>query len=175
MHRCQLFSHNQGIHLNKYMQVVKDELGGSCRIETSRLICSVNQRSDLSTIGTSVMKTSRRSSSTYTESLFLHVVNHNLPYLFSCFFFYLVFLSRIFTIHRTAGEGGGYLLISFLPVLPASQKLGYQLGYCCRELTSAHSWQLESNMESLLHTIQNSLFLHLHWQMLLFEKCLKIR
>ena len=87
MHRCQLFFHNQGIHLNEYMQVVKDELGGSCRIETSRLICSVNQRSDLSTTGTSVMKTSGRSSSTYTESLFLHVVNHNLPYLFSCFFF----------------------------------------------------------------------------------------
>ena len=123
MYRCQLFSHNQGINLNKYMQVVKDELGGSCRMETSRLICSVNQRSDLSTIGTSVMKTSRRSSSTYTESLFLHVVNHNLPYLFSCFFFCLVFLSRIFTIHRTAGEGGGYLLISFLPLPPASQTL----------------------------------------------------
>ena len=32
------------------------------------------------------------------------------------FFFCLGFLSRIFTIHRTAAEGGGYLFISFLPL-----------------------------------------------------------
>ena len=62
------------------------------------------------------MKDSRCFSSTYTKSLFLHVVKHN--FLFVFFFFYLVFL--IFTIHRTAGEGGGYLLKSFLPFLPAS-------------------------------------------------------
>ena len=34
------------------------------------------------------------------------------------FFFYLAFVSRIFTTYRTAGEGGGYLLISFLPLPP---------------------------------------------------------
>ena len=42
---------------------------------------------------------------------------------FFCFFFYLGFLSRTFTIHRTAGEGGGYLFNSSLPLPPASQTL----------------------------------------------------
>ena len=36
--------------------------------------------------------------------------------LFCLFLFYLGFLSWTFTIHRTAGEGGGYLFISFLPL-----------------------------------------------------------
>ena len=39
------------------------------------------------------------------------------------FFPYLGFLSRTFTIHRTAGEGGGYLFNSSLPLPPASQTL----------------------------------------------------
>ena len=39
------------------------------------------------------------------------------------FFFYLGFLSRTFTIHGTAGEGGGYLFNSSLPPPPASQTL----------------------------------------------------
>ena len=39
------------------------------------------------------------------------------------FFFYLGFLSRTFTIHGTAGEGGGYLFNSSLPLPPASQTL----------------------------------------------------
>ena len=39
------------------------------------------------------------------------------------FFFYLGFLSRTFTIHRTAGEGGGYLFNSSLPLPPASRTL----------------------------------------------------
>ena len=38
-------------------------------------------------------------------------------------FFYLGFLSRTFTIHRTAGEGGGYFFKSSLPLPPASQTL----------------------------------------------------
>ena len=54
----------------------------SCCIETSLLICSANQWTGFCIIGTSVMKDSRRSSSTYTESLFLHVVKHNLLFLF---------------------------------------------------------------------------------------------
>ena len=40
------------------------------------------------------------------------------PYLF---FFYLGFLSWTFTIYRTTGERGGYLLNSSLPLPPASQ------------------------------------------------------
>ena len=39
------------------------------------------------------------------------------------FFFYLCFLLRTFTIHETAGEGGGYLFNSSLPLPPASQTL----------------------------------------------------
>ena len=39
------------------------------------------------------------------------------------FFFYLGFLSRTFTIHGTAGEGGGYLFSSSLSLPPASQTL----------------------------------------------------
>ena len=111
MHRSQLFCHNQGIYLNEY--------GSSCQIETSPLICSANQWTGFCIIGTSVMKDSRRSSSTYTESLFLHVVKHDLFF----FLFSLAFLSQIFTIHRTAGEGGGYLLIFFQPLPSASQTL----------------------------------------------------
>ena len=39
------------------------------------------------------------------------------------FFFYLGFLSRTFTNHRTAGEGGGHFSNSSLPLPPASQAL----------------------------------------------------
>ena len=40
-----------------------------------------------------------------------------------CCCFYLDFLSRTFTNHRTAGEGGGHLFDSSLPLPPASQTL----------------------------------------------------
>ena len=53
------------------------------------------------------------------------------------FFFYLAFLSRTFTNDRIAGEGGGHLFISSLPLPPFSQKLRLQLGDYCRALTSA--------------------------------------
>ena len=36
------------------------------------------------------------------------------------FFFFLGFLSRTFTFHRTAGKGEGYLFKSFVLLLPAS-------------------------------------------------------
>ena len=55
------------------------------------------------------------------------------------FFFFLGFLSQTFTIHRTAGEGGGYLFNSSLPLAPASKTLRHWLGDYCIELTSAHS------------------------------------
>ena len=38
-------------------------------------------------------------------------------------FFFLGFLSQILTIHRTAGEGGGYIFNSSLPLPPTSQTL----------------------------------------------------
>ena len=59
--------------------------------------------------------------------LFLDVVKQNLLLLLLLFllFFYLAFLSQIFTIHRTAGEGGGCFLISFLPLPPTLQTLSH--------------------------------------------------
>ena len=54
----------------------------------------------------------------------LHVIKHNLLFLFFFLsFFSFYFLSQIFTIHKAAGEGGGYILMSLLPLPPASQTL----------------------------------------------------
>ena len=47
----------------------------------------------------------------------------SLKNIFLFFFFYLAFLSRTFTNHWTAGEGGGHFLNSSLPLSPASQIL----------------------------------------------------
>ena len=94
--------------------------GGSCRIETSPLICSANQWTVFCIIGTSVMKDSRYFLSLYTERLILHVVKDNFLFLF---FFYLGFLSRILTIHRTAGEGEANSLFSFYILHPLHKHL----------------------------------------------------
>ena len=48
------------------------------------------------------------------------------------------------------GKGGGYLFNSSLPLPPVSQTRRYQPGNCCRELTSAHSQQPDSNQEPLV-------------------------
>ena len=66
------------------------------------------------------------------------------------FFFYLGFLSRTFTNHRTAREGRGHFFNSSLPFPYASQTLRHQPGDYCRELTSAHSQQPDSNREPLV-------------------------
>ena len=65
------------------------------------------------------------------------------------FFFYLGFFSQTFTNHRTAGEGGEHFFNSSLPLPPSSQTLRNQPGDYCRELTSAHSQQPDSNREPL--------------------------
>ena len=54
--------------------------------------------------------------------IYTHIHTHLYIYLFF-FFVYLGFLSGTFTIHGTAGEGGGYLFNSSLPLPPASQTL----------------------------------------------------
>ena len=66
------------------------------------------------------------------------------------FFFYLGFLSRTFSNHRTAGEGRGHFFNSLPQLPPTSQTLRHQPGDCCRELTSAHSQQPDSNREPLV-------------------------
>ena len=60
------------------------------------------------------------------------------------------FLSRTFTIHRTSGEGRGYLFDSSLPLPSASQTLRHYPGDYCREITSAHSQQPDSSQEPLV-------------------------
>ena len=64
-------------------------------------------------------------------------------------FFFLSWFS--FTnIHRTAGEGGGYIFHSFLPLPPASQILRHYPDDYCRELASTHSQQPDSKWEPLV-------------------------
>ena len=124
MHKCQSFSHNQGIYLNEYMQVAKHKLfhdEGSCPIETSQLICSGNQYTGFCIIGTSVMKDWRRSSSTYTESLFLHAVKHNL-FVF-CFFSIWLFFQEYSRFTRQQVKGKAISLYPFYHFQPLCRHL----------------------------------------------------
>ena len=66
------------------------------------------------------------------------------------FFIYLGFLSRTFTNHRTAGEGEGHFFHFSLPLPPASQTLRQLTEDYCRELTSTHSRQPDSNRVPLV-------------------------
>ena len=72
----------------------------------------------------------------------------------SFFFYYLGFLSRTFTIHRTAGEGESYSYNSSLPLPFASQALRHYPGDYCRELTSGHNLRPDSNREPLVFRAQ---------------------
>ena len=63
---------------------------------------------------------------------------------------YLGFLSQPFMNHRTAGEGGGHFCNSSLPLPPASQALRNQPGNYCRQLTSTHRQQPDSNRGPLV-------------------------
>ena len=65
-------------------------------------------------------------------------------------FFYLGFLSRPFTNHSTAGEGGRHFFNSSLPLPPASQTRRHQPGDRCRGVTSAHRQQPHANREPLV-------------------------
>ena len=129
------------------MNTCKHQSINSFMTEILVLSCSANQWTGFCIIRTSVMKDSRLSSCTQTKSLFLHAKSIIFFFCFVLFcFFYLAFLSRLFTIHRTAGERGGYLIFFFLPLPPASQTRRHQLGYCFRELTSLHR-QLAAGIE----------------------------
>ena len=66
------------------------------------------------------------------------------------FFIYLGFLSRTFTNHRTAGEGEGHFFNFLLPLPPTSQTLRQLTEDYCRELTSTHSRQPDSNRVPLV-------------------------
>ena len=59
-------------------------------------------------------------------SIYIPIFIFFLSFFLSFFiFFYLGFLSRTFTIHSAAGEGGGHFLNSSLPLPPASRALGH--------------------------------------------------
>ena len=60
------------------------------------------------------------------------------------------FLSKPFTNQKTAGEGGGHFFNSSLPLPPASQTFRHYPGNYCRELTSVHRQQPDSNREPLV-------------------------
>ena len=60
-------------------------------------------------------------------------------------FFLSGFSSQTFALHRAAGEVGGYLFSSSLPLPPASKLQRNQLGDYCIELTSALSQQPDLN------------------------------
>ena len=73
--------------------------------------------------------------------------NLNVSIHLRCILFYLGFLSRTYTIYRTAGEGGASFYNSCLPLQPASQTLRHQPSNYFRGLTSTHSQQSDSNWE----------------------------
>ena len=74
----------------------------------------------------------------------------SIPCLIFSVFFYMGFLSRTFTNRRTAGEGGRHFFNFSLSLPPALQALRHQPVDCCKQLTSAHSQQLDSNREPLV-------------------------
>ena len=80
------------------------------------------------------------------DMIFVDLYHPMSVFLFLCRFF----LSRTFTIHRTAEEGGSCLFKSSLPFPFASQTLSHQQSDYCRKLTSAHSQQPDSNRELLV-------------------------
>ena len=88
--------------------------GGPCRIETSPSNYTANQWTGFYMIRTTFMTELR-----YSSPIIHHTVSCHKTEL--AFFFYLGFLSRVFSIYRTAGEGEGYLFTYFLTLPPASQ------------------------------------------------------
>ena len=126
-------------------------------LETIPLICSAKQWTGFCIIGTSVMKDSRRSSSLYTESLFLLVLKHN-----SLFYIWLFIheYSR-FTRQQVKKEA-----ISIHPF--------YHSHPLHRHLDNGWVIAAESHRKPLAHALQNSLFLRLHWQAPLLGQCLKL-
>ena len=69
----------------------------------------------------------RRSSSIILQNSALTSCKAEFAFCFLGFFFYLDFLSQIFTIHRIAREGGSYLFIFFQPLPLASPTLAGSL------------------------------------------------
>ena len=72
-------------------------------------------------------------------------------FLEASFFFYLRFVSRTFTNHRTAREGEGISLIPHYHFYPLHRHLELSRAITVEgQLTAAHTWQPESNWEPLV-------------------------
>ena len=102
------------------------------------------------------VKEFRRSSLITLRKSFLTCRRTELPFFFLSGFFFTNIM-----IHRAAGERVGYFFNSSLPLPHALQTLRHYPGYCCRELTSAHSSQLDSYQKHLV-SYRKSLSTKLH-------------
>ena len=137
------------------MQAAKHS--GSYHIETSPLICSANQWTGFCIIGTFVIKDSRRSSSTYTESLFLHVARHNLIFvLFFCFSTWLFFheYSR-FTGQQVKGEAISLFPFHHLHPLHRHLDISWLVAVKSSPLRIAGSWNRTWNLWYTLFRIHS--------------------
>ena len=76
-----------------------------------------------------------------------HYLAHDINKFFFSIWVFFCEHSRITGLQR---KWGGYFFNPSLPLPPASQTLRHWPGDCCWELTSAHSWQPDSNREPLI-------------------------
>ena len=101
----------------------------------------------------SIIKDSRRSSSTYTESLFLHVVKHNLLFLFLFFFSIWLFFYEYsrFTGQQVKGEAiSSYPFYHFHPLL-RHLDISWVIAAESWPLRIAGSWN--KKVDSLVHIL----------------------
>ena len=97
-------------------------------------------------IRASIMKDSRHSSSTYKESLFLHVVRHILLFFVLVFFSVFFFFMNILDSQDSRWRGRPYIIISFLPLLTTLQTLSWVIAAESSPLRIAGSWNRTRNL-----------------------------
>ena len=114
------------------------------------------------------MKDSRRSSSTYTESLFLHVAKHIFRLFFSIYLFFQEYLR--FTGQQVKGEA--ISLFPFYHFQPLHRYLDISWVIAVESSPLCIAGSRNRAMNLLVHVLQNSLFLQLHWQLPLLGECL---
>ena len=122
------------------------------------------------------MKDSRRSSSTYTESLFLHLVKYNLIFLFYYYFFFSIWLffyeySR-FTGQQVKWETISLHLFYHFNPLYRHLDISWVIAAESSPLRMAGSRNQTWNLWYTLFRIHS--FLHLHWYLLLLGEYLKL-
>ena len=135
----ELFGPSFKFHLNLLFKSDKDKFSPSfCReitLNRKKISCYDDWNTFLHFVSVSVVETSVEYPGGWNICSFLTVFWKNMNYALQFFsdngyikkwyefFFYVGFLSRTFTIHRTAGKGRGHFINSSLPLPPASQTL----------------------------------------------------